>query len=60
MLDEDGTGISGAKVLDGRKVKIQDLSICMRFNLKLLGPEFDGRSTLINIKEWTNSTEEVI
>lgn len=47
----DGQAISGARLLDDRKVKVEDISLCMRFNYKLLGG-YEGRSRLITIEDW--------
>ena len=50
-LEEDGTAISGAKLIDNRKVKVADITLCIRFNFKLLGG-YEGRSQLIHIEDW--------
>ncbi len=50
-LEEDGKAISGAKLVDGRRVKVRDVTFCVRFNFKLLG-NYEGRSQLIHIEDW--------
>ncbi len=50
-MEEDGTAISGAKVVDGRRVKVTDITFCIRFNFKLLGG-YEGRSQLVHIEDW--------
>jgi hypothetical protein len=51
-----GLSVSGAKLVDDRKVQLQELSICMRFNFKRLSSS-QGRSTLIYIHDWMESPE---
>ena len=36
-LSQDGQAISGAKLVDDRSVEVTDLTLCIRFNYKLLG-----------------------
>ncbi len=50
-LEEDGKAISGAQLLDDRRVKVTDVTFCIRFNFKLLG-NYEGRSQLIHIEDW--------
>ena len=50
-LEDDGKYISGLKLIDERKVNIQDITICLRFNFQLLG-SFEGRSRIITIEDW--------
>lgn len=55
-LDEEGLTLSGAKLKDARQVNVTDITLCIRFNYKLLGFH-EGRSTLITIAEWKNDPE---
>ena len=53
-LTEDGEAISGAKLEPwegARDVDVTDLTLCIRFNYKLLG-DYEGRSRLITIEDW--------
>ena len=50
-LADYGKSISGAHLIDNRRISIQDITLCIRFNFKLLG-EHNGRSQLIHIQDW--------
>ncbi len=50
-LEEEGTKISGARLLDDRNVSVKEAAFCMRFNYKLLGG-WEERSQLIHIEDW--------
>lgn len=55
-LSEDGKAISGAKLVENKTVKTKDLTLCIRFNYKLLGG-YEGRSRLISIEDWRDGDE---
>ncbi len=50
-LEDEGLSISGARIDDDRRVDIQDVTFCIRFNYKLLG-RWEQRSQLIHIEDW--------
>ncbi len=50
-LEEEGTAVSGVRLVDDRNVSISDVSLCMRFNYKLLGG-WEQRSQLMHIEDW--------
>ncbi len=56
-LEEDGSAISGAKLVDNRQVAVTDVTFCIRFNFKLLGG-FEGRSQLIHIEDWRDRPKD--
>ena len=57
-LREYGEKFSGATLKDDRLFETKDISICLRFNLKMLGP-VGGKSTLVTIADWQSDPEEV-
>ncbi len=50
-LEEEGTAVSGVRLVDDRNVSISDILLCMRFNYKLLGG-WEQRSQLMHIEDW--------
>lgn len=50
-LEDVGEGINGAKLINTLVVNVTDLTICIRFNLKVLGKN-EGRSRIITIEDW--------
>ena len=50
-FEHDGKELSGAKLIEDKLVNIEDITICVRFNFKLLG-EYHGRSQLVHIADW--------
>ena len=45
-LENYNKELSGAKLLDGRKVSVKDVTFCIRFNYKLLGG-YEGKIVLM-------------
>ena len=50
-LEDYGKYISGAHLLDNRRVNIKDITLCIRFNFPVLGST-NGRSQLIHIQDF--------
>ena len=50
-MEEEGTAVSGVRLVDDRNVSIREVSLCMRFNYKLLGG-WEQRSQLMHIEDW--------
>ena len=46
----DTSPMGGAKLM-GHEVDIEDISLCIRFKLKMLG-SFEGKGRLITIESW--------
>lgn len=53
--DREEVAYSGAKLVDRRRVKVRDVTFCVRFNFQLLG-ENQGRSRIITIEDFRPNT----
>ena len=50
-LEDEGRGLSGARLDDNRTVEMSDVTFCIRFNFKILG-RWEQRSQLMHIEDW--------
>lgn len=57
-LREYGEKFSAATLEDDRLFETKDISICLQFNMKMMGP-VGGKSTLVTIADWQSNPEEV-
>ncbi len=51
QLEDADKGLSGAKLLSDEDVSVTDLTVCVRFKYKLLGP-WESRSQVVTISDW--------
>lgn len=50
-LEDANNGINGAKLISNDRVNISDITLCIRFNIKVLGRN-EGQSRIITIEDW--------